>query len=74
MVGGGRVFGEAHLYGMSSGHIEDLTLLTRAVDFPWASLGPATIVDIGGGVGKYTRAILEAPLRETASLTEYPTA
>ncbi|KAI1111372.1 S-adenosyl-L-methionine-dependent methyltransferase [Nemania sp. NC0429] len=36
MVGGGRVFGEAHLY-----------------DFPWASLGAATIVDIGGGVGGF---------------------
>ncbi|KAJ8133353.1 hypothetical protein O1611_g274 [Lasiodiplodia mahajangana] len=33
MVGGGRVFGQAHLY-----------------DFPWGSLGPATVVDIGGGM------------------------
>ncbi|KAL7622056.1 hypothetical protein AAE478_007557 [Parahypoxylon ruwenzoriense] len=31
MVGGGRVFGQGHLY-----------------DFPWASLGAATIVDVGG--------------------------
>ncbi|KAJ2985293.1 hypothetical protein NUW58_g5614 [Xylaria curta] len=36
MVGGGRVFGQAHLY-----------------DFPWESLGPATIVDVGGGVGGF---------------------
>ncbi|CRK45149.1 hypothetical protein BN1723_016488 [Verticillium longisporum] len=32
MVGGGRVFGRAHLH-----------------DFPWASLGAATVVDVGGG-------------------------
>ncbi|KAI1324237.1 S-adenosyl-L-methionine-dependent methyltransferase [Xylariaceae sp. FL0255] len=37
MVGGGRVFGEAHLH-----------------DFPWASLGPATFVDVGGGVGGFS--------------------
>ncbi|KAI0409179.1 S-adenosyl-L-methionine-dependent methyltransferase [Xylaria palmicola] len=36
MVGGGRVFGQAHLYG-----------------FPWESLGSATIVDVGGGVGGF---------------------
>ncbi|KAI0103343.1 S-adenosyl-L-methionine-dependent methyltransferase [Nemania sp. FL0031] len=36
MVGGGRVFGQAHLY-----------------DFPWGSLGPATIVDVGGGMGGF---------------------
>ncbi|GAP82680.1 putative o- protein [Rosellinia necatrix] len=36
MVGGGRVFGQAHLY-----------------DFPWASLGSATVVDVGGGVGGF---------------------
>ncbi|KAI1275971.1 S-adenosyl-L-methionine-dependent methyltransferase [Xylaria sp. FL0933] len=36
MVGGGRVFGQAHLY-----------------DFPWASLGPATVVDVGGGAGGF---------------------
>ncbi|PNH47456.1 hypothetical protein VD0004_g823 [Verticillium dahliae] len=36
MVGGGRVFGRAHLH-----------------DFPWASLGAATVVDVGGGVGGF---------------------
>ncbi|KAH7304214.1 S-adenosyl-L-methionine-dependent methyltransferase [Stachybotrys elegans] len=36
MLGGGKVFGEAHLY-----------------DFPWAALGNATIVDVGGGVGGF---------------------
>ncbi|KUI69008.1 Demethylsterigmatocystin 6-O-methyltransferase [Cytospora mali] len=36
MLGGGRVFGQAHLY-----------------DFPWASLGNATVVDVGGGVGGF---------------------
>ncbi|KAI4864285.1 S-adenosyl-L-methionine-dependent methyltransferase [Hypoxylon rubiginosum] len=36
MVGGGRVFGQAHLY-----------------DFPWASLGSATVADVGGGVGGF---------------------
>jgi len=36
MLGGGRVFGRAHLY-----------------DFPWASLGTATVVDVGGGVGGF---------------------
>ncbi|KAI0437523.1 S-adenosyl-L-methionine-dependent methyltransferase [Xylaria telfairii] len=36
MVGGGRVFGQAHLH-----------------DFPWESLGSATIVDVGGGVGGF---------------------
>ncbi|KAI0512934.1 S-adenosyl-L-methionine-dependent methyltransferase [Xylaria bambusicola] len=36
MVGGGRVFGAAHLY-----------------DFPWATLGSATVVDVGGGVGGF---------------------
>ncbi|KAL2163196.1 hypothetical protein VTH06DRAFT_5252 [Thermothelomyces fergusii] len=37
MVGGGRVYGEAHLY-----------------DFPWASLGSATVVDVGGGMGGFS--------------------
>ncbi|RAL12387.1 O-methyltransferase tpcA [Aspergillus homomorphus CBS 101889] len=36
MVGGGRVFGTAHVY-----------------DFPWASLGEALVVDVGGGVGGF---------------------
>ncbi|KAI1132514.1 S-adenosyl-L-methionine-dependent methyltransferase [Nemania abortiva] len=36
MVGGGRVFGQAHLH-----------------DFPWGSLGPATVVDVGGGMGGF---------------------
>ncbi|KAJ5546948.1 hypothetical protein N7494_004533 [Penicillium frequentans] len=36
MVGGGRVFGAAHVY-----------------DFPWASLGKALLVDVGGGVGGF---------------------
>ncbi|KAJ5892735.1 hypothetical protein N7504_009426 [Penicillium tannophilum] len=36
MLGGGRVFGVAHLY-----------------DFPWASLGKAQVVDVGGGVGGF---------------------
>ncbi|EAW24695.1 O-methyltransferase tpcA [Aspergillus fischeri NRRL 181] len=36
MVGGGRVFGTAHVY-----------------DFPWASLGDALVVDVGGGVGGF---------------------
>ncbi|KAL4890073.1 S-adenosyl-L-methionine-dependent methyltransferase [Aspergillus ambiguus] len=36
MLGGGRVFGVAHLF-----------------DFPWASLGKAQIVDVGGGVGGF---------------------
>jgi hypothetical protein len=34
MVGGGKVFGAAHV-----------------VDYPWAKLGKATVVDIGGGIG-----------------------
>ncbi|KAK7745653.1 hypothetical protein SLS62_009694 [Diatrype stigma] len=38
MIGGGRVYGQAQLYG----------------DFPWASLGAATIVDVGGGVGGFS--------------------
>ncbi|KAF2205777.1 S-adenosyl-L-methionine-dependent methyltransferase [Delitschia confertaspora ATCC 74209] len=37
MVGGGRVFGTAHVY-----------------DYPWASLGDALIVDVGGGVGGFS--------------------
>ncbi|KAG2419142.1 hypothetical protein HFD88_002246 [Aspergillus terreus] len=36
MLGGGRVFGVAHLF-----------------DFPWASLGKAQVVDVGGGVGGF---------------------
>ncbi|KAJ3497719.1 hypothetical protein NLG97_g1692 [Lecanicillium saksenae] len=36
MVGGGRVFGRAHLH-----------------DYPWDSLGEATVVDVGGGVGGF---------------------
>ncbi|KAG2416263.1 hypothetical protein HFD88_007456 [Aspergillus terreus] len=36
MVGGGRVFGAAHVF-----------------DFPWASLGNALVVDVGGGVGGF---------------------
>ncbi|KAI5814555.1 S-adenosyl-L-methionine-dependent methyltransferase [Pyronema omphalodes] len=37
MLGGGRVFGTAHIY-----------------DFPWASLGNGTVVDVGGGVGGFS--------------------
>ncbi|KAF9631052.1 putative o- protein [Lasiodiplodia theobromae] len=37
MLGGGRVFGKAHLY-----------------DYPWDSLGQATVVDVGGGVGGFS--------------------
>ncbi|KAI5926688.1 S-adenosyl-L-methionine-dependent methyltransferase [Camillea tinctor] len=37
MVGGGSVFGRAHLF-----------------DFPWGSLGSATVVDVGGGVGGFS--------------------
>ncbi|KAK4145922.1 S-adenosyl-L-methionine-dependent methyltransferase [Dichotomopilus funicola] len=37
MVGGGGVFGRAHLY-----------------DFPWASLGKATVMDVGGGMGGFS--------------------
>ncbi|OTA52207.1 S-adenosyl-L-methionine-dependent methyltransferase [Hypoxylon sp. EC38] len=43
MVGGGRVSGQAHLYES---------------DYPWASLGSATIVDVGGGVGGFALQLL----------------
>ncbi|KAI9672395.1 MAG: hypothetical protein M1817_003417 [Caeruleum heppii] len=37
MLGGGKIFGTAHLY-----------------DYPWASLGKANVVDVGGGVGGFS--------------------
>lgn len=44
MVGGGRVFGTAHLH-----------------DYGWAELGKATVVDIGGGIGKSCPSYLSLP-------------
>ena len=58
MLGGGMVFGAAHPYGTlvivwSLGRFVALTEL----DYPWSELGEATVVDVGGGVGK-SRSIL----------------
>ncbi|KAL9047473.1 MAG: hypothetical protein Q9206_006754, partial [Seirophora lacunosa] len=47
MVGGGRIFGAAHPYVHPRLHN------TLGVDYPWNSLGEATIVDVGGGVGGF---------------------
>ena len=63
MLGGGLVFGAAHPYGMlvivwSLGRFAVLT----EIDYPWSELGEATVVDIGGGVGK-SRSILTPPCR-----------
>ncbi|CAG8892503.1 unnamed protein product [Penicillium egyptiacum] len=57
MVGGGRVFGVAHLFGMRSckslqRSMPPLTLLLFS-DYPWKSLGEALVVDVGGGVGGF---------------------
>jgi hypothetical protein len=59
MVGGGRVFGRAHLYGEEAlenepqkDWIVQLWLTFVGPDFPWASLGEATVVDVGGGMGR----------------------
>jgi hypothetical protein len=54
MLGGGRVFGVAHLFGMPQYTVsgtEPKHILTVRADFPWASLGKAQVVDVGGGVG-----------------------
>jgi hypothetical protein len=54
MLGGGRVFGVAHLFGMPQYTVsgtEPRHILTVRADFPWASLGKAQVVDVGGGVG-----------------------
>jgi hypothetical protein len=56
MIGGGRVFGSAHVHGKSR-------FLRRksggqgannSIDFPWASLGNSLVVDVGGGVGGFS--------------------
>jgi hypothetical protein len=54
MLGGGRVFGKAHLHGQYSSASRGVSKLTRTVDFPWESLGSALVVDIGGGVGGFS--------------------
>jgi hypothetical protein len=33
-------------------------MLTASVDFPWASLGKAQIVDVGGGVGMFPHSLI----------------
>ncbi|KAL8846850.1 MAG: hypothetical protein Q9221_008079 [Calogaya cf. arnoldii] len=57
MLGGGRVHGAAHPYGDISGEISAKSQanppLTAATDYPWASLGSGTVVDVGGGVGGF---------------------
>lgn len=54
MFAGGLVFGAAHLYGsrscMARSHLRTNLSYT---DYPWDSLGKATIVDVGGGVGMW---------------------
>ncbi|KAJ5990773.1 hypothetical protein N7522_010980 [Penicillium canescens] len=56
MLGGGRVFGVAHLFGTPQYTVsgtEPRHILTVRADFPWASLGKAQVVDVGGGVGGF---------------------
>lgn len=54
MLGGGMVFGTAHLYGL----LHKTISLTKVLgadfcpDFPWQTLGDAQLVDVGGGVGQ----------------------
>ncbi len=53
MVGGGKATGLAHCYGkrVNRDFFPFLVYLTALPDFPWDSLGPATVVDVGAGVG-----------------------
>ena len=53
MLGGGMVFGAAHPYG-ELGSTEKLIRegVLTGTDYPWGDLGEATLVDVGGGVGK----------------------
>ena len=53
MLGGGMVFGAAHPYGefVSAENSIREGVLT-GTDYPWGDLGEATLVDVGGGVGK----------------------
>lgn len=56
MLGGGMVFGAAHAYGkpvVVVAVVGGRTLLTE-IDYPWGTLGEATVVDVGGGVGQFS--------------------
>lgn len=62
MLGGGMVFGAAHPYGelvlkWDQGKRGVLTV----IDYPWGELGEATVVDVGGGVGKFRPCSFLAP-------------
>lgn len=54
MLGGGMVFGSAHPYGklVVVWGLGWPGVLTE-IDYPWGELGEATMVDVGGGVGKF---------------------
>ena len=54
MMGGGRVIGPPLVEGkLYTGTLFGLFANLRAqIDYPWADLGRATVVDVGGGVGK----------------------
>lgn len=52
MIGGGRIMGTPVYYGEPYlAHVAN-RMLTVLLDYPWASLGEGTVVDVGGGVGK----------------------
>ena len=51
MIGGGRVFGSAHIHGKLTAFSCNKYL--QRLDFPWASVGDGLIVDVGGGVGGF---------------------
>jgi hypothetical protein len=53
MVGGGRVFGAAHVYGKNHLFLSQAVHCSCCLDYPWASLGKSLIVDVGGGVGGF---------------------
>ena len=53
MLGGGLVFGAAHPYGeLDSAEFSIRQGVLTGIDYPWEDLGEATLVDVGGGVGK----------------------
>lgn len=60
MLGGGRVNGTAHVYGMKEQIIGYIMAGSRLIseDYPWAPLGDAVVVDVGGGVGRSTIATM----------------
>lgn len=58
MQGSGRVGGRAHFHGIVANAPRYICVLSDmelpCKDFPWDTLGEATVVDVGGGIGEPT--------------------